>query len=119
MTQPAARRRLPKGLKTALKVLLPMVLLALVWHWLLRHADFQALAEQAQKLPAWAWLAAGLALMCGHSLRALRLQRQWHHLRPVGLAHCLRLVLTHCRSGWARSPARPPPPWTPTRCCAR
>ena len=76
MSQPEARRRLPKGLKTALKVLLPMVLLALVWYWLLRHADFQALAEQAQKLPAWAWLAAGLALLCGHSLRALRLQRQ-------------------------------------------
>jgi hypothetical protein len=93
--QPAAERRMPKGLKTALKVLLPLVLLALTWHWLLRHADFQTLAEQAKKLPAWSWLAAGLALLCGHSLRALRLQRQWHHLRPLGLAHCLRLVLTH------------------------
>lgn len=91
----AAERRMPRGIKIAIKLLLPMTLLVLVWHWLLRHADFQTLAEQARRLPAWAWLAAGLALLCGHCLRALRLQRQWHHLRPLGLAHCLRLVLTH------------------------
>ena len=53
-TQPAGERRMPKGLKTVLKISLPLVLLALAWHWLLRHADFQTLATQAQKLPAWA-----------------------------------------------------------------
>ena len=78
-----------------LRLGLPLLLLALAWHWLLRHADFEALLRQARSLPLWAWLAAGLALVCGHSLRALRLQRQWQHLRPLGLAHCLRLVLTH------------------------
>jgi hypothetical protein len=77
------------------RLALPLGLLALVWYWLLRHADFQALARQAQALPAWLWLAAGLALIGGHLLRALRLQRQWQHLRPLGLPACLRLVLTH------------------------
>ena len=84
-----------RRLKLALRLAVPALLLALAWHWLLRHADFEALMRQARGLPTWAWLAAGAALVCGHSLRALRLQRQWQHLRPLGLAHCLRLVLTH------------------------
>jgi hypothetical protein len=77
------------------RVALALVLLWLAWHWLLRHADFGALLIQVQVVPIWAWPAAGAALLAGHSLRALRLQQQWQHLRPVGLATCLRLVLTH------------------------
>ncbi|MEI7785067.1 MAG: lysylphosphatidylglycerol synthase domain-containing protein, partial [Betaproteobacteria bacterium] len=101
MTTPAphpsdqAARPPGRWLLRVLRLLLPLLLLALAWHWLLRHADFEALMRQVRSLPAWAWLAAGAALVCGHSLRALRLQRQWQHLRPLGLAHCLRLVLTH------------------------
>lgn len=92
-TEPSSAMR--SRLKQGLRVLVPLLLLWLAWQWLLRHADFAALARQAQALPSWAWLAAGAALVGGHSLRALRLQRQWQHLRPVGLAACLRLVLTH------------------------
>lgn len=79
----------------ALRLLLPLLLLYLAWTWLLQHADLGQLWQQAQRLPAWAWLAAAGALLAGHVLRALRLQRQWQHLRPVGLAACLRMVLTH------------------------
>ncbi|MCE2879584.1 MAG: lysylphosphatidylglycerol synthase domain-containing protein [Comamonadaceae bacterium] len=82
-------------LKQSLRVLVPLILLGLAWQWLLRHADFAALARQAQALAWWVWLAAGAALVGGHCLRALRLQRQWQHLRPVGLLACMRLVLTH------------------------
>ena len=82
-------------LKQTVRVVLPLALLWLAWEWLLQHADPSVLWQQASRLPAWAWLAAGCALLAGHSLRALRLQREWRHLRPVGLALCLRLVLTH------------------------
>ncbi len=82
-------------LKQTVRVLLPLALLWLAWEWLLQHADPAQLWQQASRLPAWAWLAAGSALLAGHSLRAVRLQREWRHLRPVGLALCLRLVLTH------------------------
>jgi uncharacterized membrane protein YbhN (UPF0104 family) len=82
-------------LKQAVRVVLPLGLLWLAWEWLLQHADPAQLWQQASRLPAWAWLAAGSALLAGHSLRAVRLQREWRHLRPVGLALCLRLVLTH------------------------
>lgn len=85
----------PSRLKRAAQVLLPLALLWLAWEWLLQHADLGQLWQQARQIPAWAWLAAGCALLAGHSLRALRLQREWRHLRPVGLALCLRLVLTH------------------------
>ncbi|WP_460890999.1 hypothetical protein, partial [Ramlibacter alkalitolerans] len=44
---------------------------------------------------AWGWLAAGAALLAGHSLRAVRLQRDWRHLAHVRWWECLRLVLTH------------------------
>lgn len=82
-------------LKQAVRVVLPLALLWLAWEWLLQHADPTQLWQQASRLPAWAWLAAGCALLAGHGLRAVRLQREWRHLRPVGLALCLRLVLTH------------------------
>ena len=62
-----------RWIKLALRLAVPVLLLALTWHWLLRHADFEALMRQVRSLPAWAWLAAGAALVCGHSLRALRL----------------------------------------------
>lgn len=89
--EPSATSRL----KRAARVLVPLALLWLAWQWLLRHADLDHLWQQASRLPAWAWLSAACALLAGHSLRALRLQREWRHLRPVGLALCLRLVLTH------------------------
>ncbi len=81
--------------KRAVRVAVPLALLWLAWEWLLQHADLGQLWHQARQLPAWAWAAAGCALLAGHSLRALRVQREWHHIRPVGLAACLRLVLTH------------------------
>ena len=34
--EPAAQRRMPRGAKTLLKIVLPLALLALAWHWLLR-----------------------------------------------------------------------------------
>ena len=82
-------------LKQAVRLVLPLALLWLAWEWLLQHADPTQLWQQASRLPAWAWLAAGCALLAGHGLRAVRMQREWRHLRPVGLALCLRLVLTH------------------------
>ena len=82
-------------LKQAVRLVLPLALLWLAWEWLLQHADPTQLWPQASRLPAWAWLAAGCALLAGHGLRAVRMQREWRHLRPVGLALCLRLVLTH------------------------
>jgi uncharacterized membrane protein YbhN (UPF0104 family) len=89
-TRPASSR-----LKQTVRVVLPLALLWLAWEWLLQHADPTQLWQQASRLPVWAWLAAGCALLAGHGLRAVRLQREWRHLRPVGLALCLRLVLTH------------------------
>ncbi len=82
-------------LKRAARVLLPLALLWLAWEWLLQHADLAHLAQQASRTPAWAWAAAAVALLAGHSLRALRLQHEWRHVRHLGLAACLRLVLTH------------------------
>lgn len=86
---------MPRLLSVLLRVLVPMLLLGLAWHWLLRHADLGQLWQQALRLPAWAWLAALAALLGGHTLRALRVQREWRHIRALGLASCLRLVLTH------------------------
>lgn len=82
-------------LRLLLRVVLPVLLLGLAWQWLLRHADLNQLWQQVQRLPAWAWLAALAALLGGHTLRALRVQREWQHIRQLGLASCLRLVLTH------------------------
>jgi uncharacterized membrane protein YbhN (UPF0104 family) len=90
-----APSRPAQRLRRAARVLLPLALLWLAWEWLLQHVDLRELAQQAARLPAWAWLAAAAALLCGHALRALRLQREWRHIQPVGLAICLRLVLTH------------------------
>jgi hypothetical protein len=67
----------------------------LAWAWLLQHVQFDALTAQAARLPAWSWIAAGAALLTGHGLRALRLQRDWRHLAHVHWWDCLRLVLTH------------------------
>lgn len=82
-------------LKRAARVLVPLLLLWLAWEWLLQHADLHQLWQQALRIPVWGWLAATCALLAGHSLRALRLQREWRHVRSVGFAACLRLVLTH------------------------
>lgn len=82
-------------LKRAAKVLVPLALLGLAWQWLLQHADLGHLWQQALRIPPWAWLAATGALLAGHSLRALRMQREWRHIRSVGFAACLRMVLTH------------------------
>ena len=92
---PDSPRPASSRLKQTVRVALPLALLWLAWEWLLQHADLSQLWQQASRLPAWAWLAAGCALLAGHGLRAVRLQREWRHLRPVGLALCLRLVLTH------------------------
>lgn len=85
----------PTRLRWLLRIALPLALLALAWQWLLQHADLGQLWQQALRLPAWAWLAAALALLAGHSLRALRVRGEWRHIRAVGFAACLRLVLTH------------------------
>lgn len=75
--------------------LLTLAVCALAWTWLLRHADLRALAAQAERLPPWAWLAAVAALMGGHGMRAVRLQRDWAHLHRVPWWQCLRVVLAH------------------------
>jgi hypothetical protein len=77
------------------RVGLTILVCLLAWAWLLRHAQFDALGAQAARLPAWGWFAAGAALLGGHSLRAVRLQRDWRHLGHVRWWDCLRLVLTH------------------------
>jgi hypothetical protein len=78
-----------------LRVGLTVLVALLAWAWLLRHADIDALRAQAARLPLWTWAAAGAALLAGHALRAVRLQRDWRHVRPVGWWDCLRLVLAH------------------------
>ena len=94
-TEPEAAAPAPRPLLRAARLAVPLLLLGLAWHWLLQHADLGQLATQAARLPAWAWLAAALALLAGHGLRALRVQREWLHVRHLGLAACLRLVLLH------------------------
>lgn len=78
-----------------LRLGLSLLLLVAAWQWLLRHVDLPALAASMRSLPAHVWLLAGAGLCGGHALRALRLQQEWGHVRPVGFAACLRLVLTH------------------------
>jgi hypothetical protein len=81
--------------KKFLRACLALALLAGVWWWLLRHADLGGMAERVAELPAWAWAAAGLGLMAGHLMRALRLRAEWRHLGDPGLPACLRMVLVH------------------------
>ena len=78
-----------------LRVGLTVLVCLLAGAWLLRHARLDVLQSQAARLPAWNWLAAAAALLAGHALRALRLQRDWRHVAPVRWWDCLRLVLTH------------------------
>lgn len=75
--------------------LLPLLLVALAWWWLLRHADFSQVRAQAARLPAQAWALAALALLGGHGLRAWRLRDEWRQHRCIGWAAALRLVLAH------------------------
>ena len=79
----------------AVKLLLTVALCAVLWFWLVRHANFEELARQAQRLPAWSWFAAALGLLGGHALRAVRLQREWRHVQHVSLWQCLRILLLH------------------------
>ncbi len=81
--------------KSILRLALGLGLLAVAWHWLLRHADLPALATRMGQLPAWAWALAGLALLGGHLARALRLRHEWRTHGDPGLAACLRMVLVH------------------------
>jgi hypothetical protein len=78
-----------------LKILLTLALCLLTWSWLARHADLQSLSAQVARLSPWAWLLAGLALVGGHGLRALRLQREWRHAGQVPWLQCLRIILAH------------------------
>jgi hypothetical protein len=79
----------------ALRWLLTIVVAAVLWVWLLRHANLSALAQQAGRLPAWGWCAAAAGLLGGHGLRAWRLQREWRHIRHASLWQCLRILLLH------------------------
>lgn len=79
----------------AVKLLLTVALCAVLWFWLVRHANFEELARQARRLPAWSWFAAALGLLGGHGLRAVRLQREWRHVQHVSLWQCLRILLLH------------------------
>jgi hypothetical protein len=78
-----------------LRLLVTVALCAWLWTWLARHADLGELAAQVARLPAWTWCAAAVGLVGAHVLRALRLQREWRHVRPVGLLPCLRILLLH------------------------
>lgn len=92
---PVARAGSASRAKRWLRMALTAVVCVAAWVWLARHADLHALAQQAGRLPAWAWIAAACGLLTGHGMRAVRLQREWRHLRPVHWLHCLRIVLTH------------------------
>ena len=81
--------------KKAVRLALTVLVGAVLWIWLARHADLAELGRQAQRLPAWAWVAAGIGLLGGHVLRAFRLQREWRHLQHVPLWQCLRILLLH------------------------
>lgn len=93
-TPPARAGSAPRAARW-LRLLLTLAVCAAAWVWLVRHANLQALSLQASRLPPWAWVAAGIGLLAGHGMRALRLQREWRHLRPVPWRYCLRIVLTH------------------------
>ncbi len=82
-------------MKKFLRAALALALLAGVWWWLLQHADLAAMAGRIALLPAWAWAAAGIGLLAGHFMRALRLRAEWRHRGDPGLAACLRMVLVH------------------------
>lgn len=77
------------------RLLLTVALCALLWAWLVKHANLEELARQAQRLPAWSWVAAAIGLLGGHALRAVRLQREWRHVQHVSLWQCLRILLLH------------------------
>ena len=64
-------------MKKFLRACLALALLAGVWWWLLRHADLRGMSERIAELPAWAWAVAGLGLLAGHLMRALRLRAEW------------------------------------------
>jgi hypothetical protein len=81
--------------KRWVRIGLTLAVCAAAWVWLLRHANLEALAQQAGHLPVWAWFAAGIGLLAGHGMRAVRLQREWRHLRHVPWRYCLRIVLSH------------------------
>jgi hypothetical protein len=92
MNRPATSSwRLP----TSVRVGLTAVLCVVAWIWLARKVDLAALHVPVARVPAWAWAAAGLGLLAGHGVRALRLQREWRHVRHVPWWDCLRLVLGH------------------------
>jgi hypothetical protein len=77
------------------RVVLTVAVCALLWWWLVRHANLEELGRQARRLPAWAWVAAACGLLGGHVLRAFRLQREWWHVQHVSLWQCLRILLLH------------------------
>jgi hypothetical protein len=74
---------------------LTLAVCAVALTWLLRNVDLASLPHAAGRLPAWAWIVAGIALLGGHALRAARLQTEWRHVRPVPWWRCLQLVLLH------------------------
>ena len=82
-------------MKKVLRAALALALLAGVWWWLLQHADLAAMAVRIASLPAGVWALAGLGLLVGHLMRALRLRAEWRHRGDPGLAACLRMVLGH------------------------
>jgi hypothetical protein len=86
-----AKPKLPR----IVHALLTVLLCAVAWVWLVRNFDLQTVQAQVLRLPPWAWAAAGLGLLTGHGLRALRLQREWRHLGHLPWWQCLRIVLAH------------------------
>jgi hypothetical protein len=88
---PSQRMRLRHGVR----VVLTVAVCAIAWTWLLRNTELATVRRAAAQLPAWAWILAAMALLGGHGLRALRLQSEWRHVRPVAWWQCLRLVLLH------------------------
>ena len=82
-------------MKKVLRLALGLALLAVVWWWLLRHADLAGLWRRMGQLPVWAWCAAGAGLLGGHGMRAWRLRQEWRSQGDPGLAACLRMVLAH------------------------
>jgi hypothetical protein len=83
---------LKTGLSTPLRWSLAAALAAGILGWLLREADFAALAVQAAQVPAVVWGLAAAALTGGYLCRAQRVKDEW---RRDSLGECWRLVMLH------------------------
>lgn len=95
--------------KKVLWMLGSSVLAVALLAWLLRDVSWPRLLAQAQAVPAWAWLASVVGMVCSHVLRAGRLREEWSgvlHLRwhtawALLVRHSAWVVIAPMRAGEA------------------